>query len=331
VDDIEVRVAAEWEALEGFEGLGSPVAVLPAGASVPDAAIVRPEAARTVGGAVEFAWTTPLSEGARGFAFPTAPQPLPAVGSADFTVGQALTVTVGGARVPVAVKGVVPYFPTLDPAATSFLLLNVEHLREQIGASPSGRGAEANVYWVAVDPAANRDEVVEALGSGPRGVVRVVDRDREVAEAARDPLAVAGWRGLALLGMVALVGSSVMGLGLFAWLSVQRARVELAVVRTLGFTRGQVLLFLGVENGVVALAGLALGAVLGAWLGRWVLDFVDLAGRGAPAAPPVEVSVDPWLLAGTVAGAVGAALGATALAWLMVVRAKGYEVLRGEQ
>lgn len=331
VDDIEVVVAGERVALEGFEGLGSPVAVLPASGTVPDTVAMRAEAARTGAGAVEFAWTTPLSEGARGFVFPMAPQPLPAVGSAGYTVGQALVVTVRGARIPVAVKGVVRYFPTLDPEAASFLILNVEHLREQMGASPSGRGAEPNVYWVGLDPLADRDGVVEALRAGPRGVVRVVDRDREVEEAAGDPLAVAGWRGLALLGMVALVGSSVMGLGLFAWLSVQRARVELAVVRTLGFTRGQVLLFLGVENGVIALAGLALGGALGAWLGRWVLGFLDLAGRGAPSAPPIVISVDPWLLTGTVAGGVGAALGATALAWLLVIRARGYEVLRGER
>ena len=330
VDDIAVTVAGEEALVEGFEGLATNAFVLPTAGTVPDTVAASHEAARTGRGGLAFAWEVPLGDRTRGFVFPTAPAPLPALGSRGLPAGRELVVTVQGTPIPVRILATAEYFPSLDPGSP-FLVMNLEHLREYFGAFGGRPTAAPNIYWVTLDPSADRDAVTARLRSGLRGVTGVVDSAAEMAAVEADPLTVAGWRGLALLALVALGGSSIMGLGIFAWLTVLRARVELVVLRVLGLTRRQVVLLLGVEHGLVAIVGLALGGGLGIWLGRWVLDFLAFTRTGAEAVPPVLLTSDGWLLSATLLGTVGAAVVAVGLSWGLSGRLTGPEVLREER
>jgi ABC-type antimicrobial peptide transport system permease subunit len=93
---------------------------------------------------------------------------------------------------------------------------------------------------------------------------------------------------------------------------VQRRRLELGVLRAIGFTRGQVAGAIGWQAAVLALVGGIVGLPLGVAVGRWIWTVV---ADGLGVAPQPEVAA-PLLLvvpaATAVAALVGMALGGLA-------------------
>jgi ABC-type antimicrobial peptide transport system permease subunit len=82
-------------------------------------------------------------------------------------------------------------------------------------------------------------------------------------------------------------------------LSLQGSRVELAVVRVLGFSRRQTTLLLGLEAVLLAGAGLTGGSVAGWLLVDWVLQWVAVDPGGASVLPPLVPTVDGLIAGGT--------------------------------
>jgi len=85
--------------------------------------------------------------------------------------------------------------------------------------------------------------------------------------------------------------------------SIRERVPELAVLKTLGFSDGQVTALVLAEAGLL----LALGGGLGMTIAVLFLPFLNAATGGR--FPPLFVGLDTWLLAGTVAGALALAIG----------------------
>ncbi len=96
-----------------------------------------------------------------------------------------------------------------------------------------------------------------------------------------------------------LAAGAVLGLGLTLIASVRRRRRDLALLKTLGFTRGQLAAVVAWQSTVIAVVGLVIGVPVGIAAGRWLW----LAFAHQLSAVP-----DPVIPAGSIALAVVAAL-----------------------
>jgi hypothetical protein len=93
---------------------------------------------------------------------------------------------------------------------------------------------------------------------------------------------------LILAMALALMGAAALGHALV--LSVRAGRSEIAVLKTLGFTRGQISTMVAAHATTLAALALLIGLPLGVAAGRWAWDlFVSPLGLDAPAVVPVAV------------------------------------------
>jgi predicted lysophospholipase L1 biosynthesis ABC-type transport system permease subunit len=126
-----------------------------------------------------------------------------------------------------------------------------------------------------------------------------------------------------LAGLLALLAASTLAHLLAT--SVRRRRRDLAVLKTLGFVRGQVSATVAWQATTVALIALSVGLPLGAALGRWSWSLlIDRIGLGAE-------PVMPWpaLLAAALATVLVANLVAAWPGW-MAARTRPALALRSE-
>jgi ABC-type antimicrobial peptide transport system permease subunit len=95
-----------------------------------------------------------------------------------------------------------------------------------------------------------------------------------------------------------LAAGAVAGLGLTLLASVRRRRRDLALLKTLGFTRRQLAGAVAFQSTVVAVVGLVIGVPLGIATGRWLWI---LFARGLSAVPDPVIPVASVILAAAAA------------------------------
>ena len=123
-----------------------------------------------------------------------------------------------------------------------------------------------------------------------------------------------------LAGSVAAGAVVALGLALFA--SVRRRRRDLALLKTLGFTRGQLVATVAWQATVVAIVGLIIGGPLGIAAGRWlwILFARGLSAVPEPVIPALSITlaaVATLLLANLVAAGPGRQAARTPAALLL--------------
>jgi ABC-type lipoprotein release transport system permease subunit len=92
---------------------------------------------------------------------------------------------------------------------------------------------------------------------------------------------------------VGLAAGAVAALGLTLFASVRRRRRDLAVLKTIGFTKRQVAATVAWQAAVAAIIGIAAGVPLGIILGRWLWT---LFARQIYAIPEPTVPIGPVIL-----------------------------------
>jgi ABC-type lipoprotein release transport system permease subunit len=90
-----------------------------------------------------------------------------------------------------------------------------------------------------------------------------------------------------------VAAGTVVALGLTLIASVRRRRRDLALLKTLGFTRRQLAATIAWQSTVVALVGLVIGVPLGIAAGRWlwILFARQLSAVADPVIPAVSVAL----------------------------------------
>jgi ABC-type lipoprotein release transport system permease subunit len=126
-----------------------------------------------------------------------------------------------------------------------------------------------------------------------------------------------------LAGLLAVLAASALGHLLVS--SIRRRRRDLAILKVLGFVRGQVSAAVAWQATTVAVISLTVGLPLGVALGRWAWSLlIDRIGLGAE-------PVTPWpaLLAGVIGTVLVANLVAAWPGW-MAARTRPAVALRAE-
>ncbi len=317
---------ADDDVIERFEEPARWVA-LPHREDTPDRVAITGPAARSGRAGLEFGWTDTLRAEARGVLVPPGPFPLPAIGGPGFQAGQTVRISVGRQLVPVVIRSVTDYFPTMTSTSRRFVVVSLadynDYLR-RVGGTAGGTGE----YWVDIEDGVDRGKVIMALQDALPLAARIQDRNLAVDTARRNPLAGGGWNGLTILGITALTLAVVVTLGTHAVVSVINGRVDLTVARALGFSRAQVLLSFALDRAIIAAFGMVTGGIVGFLLSRWVLGFLDSTASGRDIIPPVIFTAQAGIITLTFACLIAATALAVVLALLSARRLRASDILR---
>ena len=298
LDDITVKgpsISSDGIVVEGYEEPGRWVP-MPNHKLVADTAERTPQAAHSGSFGLTFSWQESVGGVSRGILTPPGPFPLPAIGGPTFQVGQQLRIKAGDRTLPLEVRGVADYFPTIDPSSRPFLLVALEDYREYVRRAYGGVIRPVGELWVSLDDSADRGRTISLIEEQLPSFASIRDGDALADLSQRNPLAGGGWNGLTILGISALTVAALLALGAYAAVSVHTGRIDLTVARALGMSRLQILLFLALERVLVAVLGVAAGAAIGGLLGWWVLGFLDVSSSGRPLLPPMVVTIQEWLV-----------------------------------
>ena len=313
--------------VEDFESSGGWAPLVNQG-QAPDVVERATTAARSGNAGLRFTWEETFKDAPRGVVVPPDPFPLPAIGGPNFSVGQIVRVKAGRKLVPVVIRGTTDYFPTLNALTRPFMIVPLEPYKQYVRRTSLERVKEPNAFWASVQDDADRVQVVASLHERIGAFVSIKDRDLLVETARRNPLAGGGWNGLTFLSMTAITVAVLLTLVIHSLVAIHTGRVDLAVARTLGFSRLQLALSLALERGLTAIFGLVVGSVVGIWLSRWVLGFMDIDARGRPIIPPMVLEVQDGLVVGALGGLIAATLLGLLVAVVFVRRLNVPDVLR---
>ena len=313
--------------VEDFESSGGWAPLVNQG-QAPDVVERATTAARSGNAGLRFTWEETFKDAPRGVVVPPDPFPLPAIGGPNFSVGQIVRVKAGRKLVPVVIRGTTDYFPTLNALNRPFMIVPLEPYKQYVRRTSLERVKEPNAFWASVQGDADRVQVVASLHERIGAFVSIKDRDLLVETARRNPLAGGGWNGLTFLSMTAITVAVLLTLVIHSLVAIHTGRVDLAVARTLGFSRLQLALSLALERGLTAIFGLVVGSVVGIWLSRWVLGFMDIDARGRPIIPPMVLEVQDGLVVGALGGLIAATLLGLLVAVVFVRRLNVPDVLR---
>ncbi len=190
--------------------------------------------------------------------------------------GDHFNLIVGDRTVPLSIGAHVRRFPTLDPAALPFVVVNLPYLLARSGsAAPSeawlrldhSSAALAHVLAAAnqkANTATNSRKLFEYAGIAP-------------AFSPADSPAQAGVYGVVSAGFAIAVLFALLGFVAHAAFAQRQRATEFAVLRALGFAAAQLRLLLLVEDIVLLTAGVAGGLLGGALVSGLFLPYLPLA------------------------------------------------------
>lgn len=232
--------------------------------------------------------------------------PIPAIVSrslldiAETQLGDTLTIGTIDASVPIQVAAIADYFPTLDPREEPFIVMDLRTFNHYTNLHGQGLVGGSNEMWVGLDSAdADPADVVGSLTGFGIDMGETYFAAEMVSERVNQPLVNAGWGGLLILMFLALVLASASGVMLFSYTDTRERQTEFALLRTLGFSAGQLNGVVWFNLLLVVVCGIALGTWAGQQIGISVLPILEVAEEGVRATPPMVLRVNWGILLGT--------------------------------
>ena len=266
-----------------------------------DADLLKPaEFGMNNSSAVNFIWGEGRPTVSRGIFHGPPLEPLPAIASSRFMkdngheVGDTIEVSTQGHRFEVDLVGEMDYFPTLNTYERSFLVTELASLAAYTNLEATGGELRANEVWMTTNGQGDaRAELIDDLEDNSLFHVRAIhDREAVLAASQVDPLVEAGWRVLLFVAFAAVLILSAIGFMVHAYVSFKSREIQFALMRTVGFSMGQLTTLLLLEQVLVMGAGLALGTWMGGRLGATMMPFLGHDDQGTQVLPPFVVDVN---------------------------------------
>ena len=298
LDDIHVTLGSNGDvhSLEDFEG-GIAWTPLATSALSGDRIIASREGAYNGDRSGLFSFGKETSGGIRGFYRSLSGGPMSVVASSSFLaangsrVGDGLVVQLQNRILPVVVRGVVDYFPTLNPAGGGFVLADLDTLLTHLNTlGPTGRVTPNELFIAEAAGAGDavRDVVFRLSGSAQG----VHDRELLMESIRMNPLITAGWRAMAVLSIGIVVFTAALGYFTYLLSFADRSRSEMGFLRSLGIDRRQIIGLLGFEHLVIVVVGLGLGSWAGFQMSTIMVSSVAVTETGRRVIPPFILTTD---------------------------------------
>ncbi len=240
------------------------------------------------------------NSGVRGIYRPDLDGPMPVIVSDRLTesggveIGVPFVASIRGSLVEVLPVATSALFPTMDPDTSSgFLVIDVEAIARY--SEVTGGGAASDVDEMLIGLREDGDaETIARLSDTFPGLVSIDDRLTAINESLVDPLAVAGWRGVGLLG--GAVALFVVLAGYLTYLNAYSSRMRLqeALLRSIGVSTSEFTRILVIEHLLVGAVGVVLGTISGLAMSRLAVSASVRTADGNEVLPPFDVLTE-WL------------------------------------
>lgn len=228
----------------------------------------------------------------------TAPQPKPAevtavaterfLTAAGASLGDRLDVPLGGETVSVKIVRAIRELPTASDSGGA-LLVDLRSVNRELQAQYN-RGVEPTEWWLMTEPG-DAEKVAAGLRARPdMDPAQVVVRDELAGQLRDDPFGAGPEAAFAAAAGVAAALAAV-GFAVSAAGSLRERGAEFAVLRALGAPRRRLARAVAVEQGVLVVLALLVGALLGTVLTRAVVPLIVLTDEAARPVPPVLVQL----------------------------------------
>ena len=252
------------------------------------------------GGGAAFIWAEGRSLVSRGVFHGPPLSPLPVIASSrflrvnDHSVGETIQVSAQGHRINVTLSGQMDFFPTLDTFRKSYLVADFASVSAYANLEATGGELRPNEIWMTTNgSSSDRAELVSMLEDDlPFPSRQIYDREQILADSEVDPLVEAGWRALLFVAFAAVLILSGLGFMVHAYVSFKSREIQFALMRTVGFSMGQLTTLVLLEQMLVIGAGLALGTWMGGRLGATMMPFLGHNDEGTRVLPPFVVDVN---------------------------------------
>ncbi len=261
------------------------------------------------GGVAHLTWDAAYPRVFRGVLIGQRRATVPVLASSSFMdrsayrVGDLLTVSVLERRLEVELVGVIDYFPTLDPTHSAFLVGSVDRLWLALNVDRLGASEQVNELWVGTE-AGSADAVADALRRSDLPYLTIVDREQLLASARADPLVSAGWQALLAIAFFTALAVSAVGFVGHVLAALPARRAELALLTSVGLSTRQFIGLVLLEQTLVIVPPLAIGAFAGGAIGATIMTYLGAAGEGLKLVPPMVLAVD-WGVLAAIFGTVG--------------------------
>ena len=286
------------------------------------------------GKSAAFSWTGGGGGDLLGIRAGTPETPIPAVVSRsvlDLTetgVGETLKLALSDVTLLIRPVAVADFFPTLEVRKEPFVVVDLKTLTHYTNLHTYRRlVGGSNELWINLreeNPGAGSAHagpataVAEALDGRGIRVTREHLASEMVSIRVEQPLVNAGWAGLLVLMFLALVLASASGVMLFSYLDTRERYAEFAILRTLGFSRGQLNGVVWFNLFIMVVCGIGLGTLAGYQIGVSLLPIMEVAEEGVRITPPMVLQTN-WetLLVSYLVLAGVTAITVIWLAWLL--------------
>ncbi len=213
----------------------------------------------------------------------------------DLAVGDRVETFIGGQAIQFEIMGTVNYFPTLyETGAAGFLITSSNSLLTRLSNETSRQFSFNEVLLQT-----NRELRAGELSAASRSEISETwdaENLRKLIKA--DPMSL-GLRGVTFLGYFLTSIMSIVGFSTFFYLSIRARAHSFSILRAMGLSPRQLYISLAIEQGLVILTGLSLGALLGAFLNDLVLPGLPVTLGDSLNIPPFVPRAD-WRSVGQV-------------------------------
>jgi putative ABC transport system permease protein len=185
------------------------------------------------------------------------------------------------------IVGAFNLFPSWYPEDGPLLVGNLDYFFEQMG------GEQPYDVWLRTNPNADYPKLIE----GVRELyLRLLNYDISPLELVQEQSRPErqGLFGLLSVGFMALALLTVLGFLLYALFSFRRRFIELGMLRAIGLSAGQMMVFLASELAFLLLIGIAAGTGLGVWVSNLFIPYLQVGTDVTSRIPPFLVQID-WL------------------------------------
>jgi hypothetical protein len=201
--------------------------------------------------------------------------------------GDVVAVTSLGHDLKVRIVEVQDRFPPLDPAGR-WLIVDGPTLVDSAFAD-DGTTTRPQEWWLRTT-SGGEASVVAALIQPVYSAASVVGREATASSLTADPVAL-GLLGALTLGAVAAAAFAAIGFVVSAMAAARERLEEFALLRALGLSGSQLVVWQSLEQAFTLLIGASIGLGLGVVLAWLVLPAATLTQSGAPPVPPAVVVV----------------------------------------
>lgn len=240
---------------------------------------------------------------------------------AESRPGDTLALGTTSSSIPIRAVATADYFPTLNPREEYFIVVDLRTFTHYMNLHGQNLVGGSNELWVNL-----ADDVQDS--SAIAGELRSLGIDLGdsyiaadmVSERVNQPLVNAGWSGLLILMFLALVLASASGVMLYSYTDTQERNMEYAILRTLGFSRGQLNRVVWFNLLLVVIFGIGLGTWTGQRIGISILPILEVAEGGIRVTPPMIMRINWGIL--LITYLVLAVVAASTVVWLAWITMK---------